>query len=98
MADYYTIEMHAEFCKDAENDTGMFVWRDCRHQDPPLCECLQPSSGPAQPPASGWWRLQTRGQGSILGQTMALMNFRNKNSFLSKSDNPHHYNYFSKSA
>ncbi len=49
------INMLAELCNDAENYTGAFVWRDCRHQDPPLCESLQPSSGTVQPQASGWW-------------------------------------------
>jgi hypothetical protein len=48
-------EMNVELCNDAENDTGVSVWTDCRHQDPPLSEWLQASSGPAQPPASGWW-------------------------------------------
>jgi hypothetical protein len=47
--------MQEEFFKDAENYTGVFVWTDCRHRDPPLSEWLQPSSGPVQPPASGWW-------------------------------------------
>ncbi len=56
-----------------------------------------------QPPNGGlllllYLSLQARGQHSILGQTTSMMNSRSKNSFVTKCNNPYHYNYFSESA